>query len=714
MNLPIELTQRTQWCIWQSKAGTKMPLQPNGFPLRSNDPSTFVSYDVAKAASGQIAYIIQADDGLTGIDLDNCLDENGKLRDWAAPIAARLDGIAFAEISPSGQGIKFLTRAKKADGSKCLHRFGDQKQQIEVYDFNRFWTITGRPYAGNVTIGDGQAVIDWICETYLTKQPATFLQELPPESAGKIERASRYLAEVDPAISGSSGHNTTFRAACKLVIGFDLSVDEAFNLLMREYNPRCVPPWTERELRHKVNQADKQPGPRGELLIESPLALLDAGADLSGLTPRCSVVSDVDTSPTVPKPEKLPPRFLRPPGILSDIIDYTLKTSLYPQPELALAGAIALLGTITGRKLTDDYGTRTNVYVLGLAPSGAGKEQARKTNKLLMTYAGGESMIGNERIGSSAGMVTSIVNSPSILFQIDEIGRFLETIKSPNKAPHLYNVATVLMSIYGCSDTLWIGDAYADAKKTPRINQPHPCLYGTSVPEKFWESLTSENITDGLLGRMLPFESSEGYVDPQQPEMIEPRSDLIDQIQFWVDLKIGGNLHAENPTPVMASYTPEAKDRFRGHMADIANRRKSEDPQASALWSRSAGKAGKLALIFAASRCPLSASFDVYLEDIDLAIAMSNWLTRTVQRKVFEHVSENDTESNMKRVMRILRHPLTKSQLTRKTQWLRKRERNEIVETLIESGLVELTEEQTGGRSRFVFKLTEFEAVNTA
>ncbi|AMV41064.1 phage/plasmid primase, P4 family [Planctomyces sp. SH-PL62] len=48
--------------------------------------------------------------------------------------------------------------------------------------------------------------------------------------------------------------------------GFDLAPDVAFRLLMDEYNPRCVPPWTEREIRHKVDQAYKAEGRRGWLL----------------------------------------------------------------------------------------------------------------------------------------------------------------------------------------------------------------------------------------------------------------------------------------------------------------------------------------------------------------------------------------------------------------------------------------------------------------
>jgi len=69
-----------------------------------------------------------------------------------------------------------------------------------------------------------------------------------------MERARAYVAKMPPAISGSGGHNATFAAACALVRGFALSTEEAFEIL-EEYNLRCEPPWSEWELRHKIQSA---------------------------------------------------------------------------------------------------------------------------------------------------------------------------------------------------------------------------------------------------------------------------------------------------------------------------------------------------------------------------------------------------------------------------------------------------------------------------
>ncbi|HNQ90940.1 MAG TPA: primase C-terminal domain-containing protein [Verrucomicrobiota bacterium] len=87
---------------------------------------------------------------------------------------------------------------------------------------------------------------------------------------GTVQRARAYLAKLPPAVSGAGGHNATFRAACWLV-RFGLSDAEAIELL-REYNSRCSPPWTEAELRHKLQNAMAAAGgPAHRLSTPAPL-----------------------------------------------------------------------------------------------------------------------------------------------------------------------------------------------------------------------------------------------------------------------------------------------------------------------------------------------------------------------------------------------------------------------------------------------------------
>jgi hypothetical protein len=81
--------------------------------------------------------------------------------------------------------------------------------------------------------------------------------------AGDIElrtrRARAYLARIEGAVSGQGGHDRTFRVACLLTQRFGLSFAEAWPLLL-EWNERCRPPWSEKELTHKLQDSLKRKG----------------------------------------------------------------------------------------------------------------------------------------------------------------------------------------------------------------------------------------------------------------------------------------------------------------------------------------------------------------------------------------------------------------------------------------------------------------------
>ena len=75
-----------------------------------------------------------------------------------------------------------------------------------------------------------------------------------PSCGERLHRARQFLREVGPAVAGQHGDLRTFRLCCGLVRGFALANDEALALL-EEWNARCQPPWSERELRAKLRNA---------------------------------------------------------------------------------------------------------------------------------------------------------------------------------------------------------------------------------------------------------------------------------------------------------------------------------------------------------------------------------------------------------------------------------------------------------------------------
>jgi Fe-S cluster biogenesis protein NfuA len=66
------------------------------------------------------------------------------------------------------------------------------------------------------------------------------------------EAIIEWLNQQRPAVSGQGGHMTTFRVGCQLFSKWRLTPTQGFQYLSI-YNKRCIPPWSFKELKHKVH-----------------------------------------------------------------------------------------------------------------------------------------------------------------------------------------------------------------------------------------------------------------------------------------------------------------------------------------------------------------------------------------------------------------------------------------------------------------------------
>jgi len=80
-----------------------------------------------------------------------------------------------------------------------------------------------------------------------------------------VEQARRYIARMPKAVQGQRGSDKTLAVATKIVVGFAIPYhsDEARQLL-REFSERCSPPWSEKEMSHKLREAERLASEKGE------------------------------------------------------------------------------------------------------------------------------------------------------------------------------------------------------------------------------------------------------------------------------------------------------------------------------------------------------------------------------------------------------------------------------------------------------------------
>jgi hypothetical protein len=133
--------------------------------------------------------------------------------------------------------------------------------------------VAPRPIAAEGNDPAAAAVQQAPAEPPLVVRPSGGLRPLRATS-GKtpIQRAKLYVGKEPVAISGQQGHDRAWHVANVLVNGFSLSVEEAYEAI-GDWNAACLPPWSERELRHKLQDAlDKNAKERGYLLASGGAA----------------------------------------------------------------------------------------------------------------------------------------------------------------------------------------------------------------------------------------------------------------------------------------------------------------------------------------------------------------------------------------------------------------------------------------------------------
>lgn len=154
----------------------------------------------------------------------------------------------------------------------------------------------------------------------------------------RIKRASLYLSKMPGAVSGEGGHGTTWKAALAIVKGFLLPDDVAFDLLWREFNPRCEPPWSEKNIQHKIEDAAKSnTTPDGYLLGDSKTHPATNRKAQPGL----------EDPPEAPPDPKIPAEAFH--GLAGDIMRM-LEPHTEADPVSLLVSTLAEFGCIIGRR----------------------------------------------------------------------------------------------------------------------------------------------------------------------------------------------------------------------------------------------------------------------------------------------------------------------------------------------------------------------------
>jgi hypothetical protein len=146
------LKAQRRWVVYRS-VEDKAPLQPSGYPAKSDTRSTWSTYDdcMSAVATGKfhgVGFVLTKSE-YVGIDFDDVRNEGGMIDPVALSVAKSLD--SYSEVSPSGTGFHTLVHAPSFSGGK-------KKTYIEIYggDSSKYFTVTGQHINGTPNVVNGR------------------------------------------------------------------------------------------------------------------------------------------------------------------------------------------------------------------------------------------------------------------------------------------------------------------------------------------------------------------------------------------------------------------------------------------------------------------------------------------------------------------------------------------------------------------------------
>ena len=390
-------------------------------------------------------------------------------------------------------------------------------------------------------------------------------------------------------------------------------------------------------------------------------------------------------------------------GALAQFVEHVVSTAPSPQPWATLGAGLAMFGATAGRRYAGPTGLRTNIYSIGVIDSGGGKDHPLRASTKLMIAAGLANSVGSSKIASGSGLITAVTRNPSIYFPIDEIGFVLASAADRKKSPkHLTDIIDSLTEFYSLAGHTYLGTAYANDKEKPRevIEQPCLCLFGVTTPSVFWGSLSSGNVLDGSLARMLIFQSDNPYPD-QQYDIAdsEPPACLIDALDAIAQGAQGhnpfplGNGPAIVPKPYMAAYADARAATMAREMREeqTAMLRRHQGTPVTGIIARLAENAAKVALIKAITDNPGAPTISA--ADLAWGMTISKASVDTLMGAVKERVADNESEAKLKRLQGVIRDAgsagIDHESLFKQARFMgTRRQLNEAIEFLNEGGSI--------------------------
>ena len=186
-------------------------------------------------------------------------------------------------------------------------------------------------------------------------------------------------------------------------------------------------------------------------------------------------------------------------GAHASIVSAILRSSHVPQSDLAFLCALVGMAACVPPPYHFKDGTRCNLYGAGLAESTEGKEAAPNAVEAMCRKLGVTVL---SKPASGEALEDAIDNLP-MLCNIREAGHVFSVLAGSNPAPQHISLVAALLDAFSMGSRTFTPRPKANQPLKDPVPNPTISLLMMSTPGKMAKALTEDNISDGLLGRIL-------------------------------------------------------------------------------------------------------------------------------------------------------------------------------------------------------------------
>ena len=366
----------------------------------------------------------------------------------------------------------------------------------------------------------------------------------------------------------------------------------------------------------------------------------------------------VEARPVSPEP----PAFADfPPGLVGMIAQWIVDTARRPQPELALGAALAIVGTVAGRQFCGPTRSGTHLYVLGLAPTGTGKDHPLQQISRIMAAAKMTVHLGPSEFISMPAVIKFLMRKPLSVCPMDEFGAFMKRINSRRASGFEASISKIIRTMWSSSFAPYPTPEWA-GRDSETIFSPAMSLYGASTPEQFYSSMEGSSLEDGTLNRFLLL-GGRGRPEERDPEYdasIVPDC-IVDAMRaiYFRSGELAATYRNDPMTDPAAagqvkqvSWCPDGAHKrytaFSGEIEKIMRR----DIDRGAFFARTAEMALRIATIVAVGRMEDEA---VRKSDIEFGIEIARASAEMMATGAADYMADNEHQANAQKVLRCIR-----------------------------------------------------------